>query len=291
MKREDIERLLVDYANDDISAEDRKFLEGLFETDAQLRQEAQEMLAAMQALNRLEESSAAGAAMDKSFYSMLQNAKKEQQPIKRRVVVINMSWLKAGAAVAACLLAFFGGRFTVAPVEVIKYQKVIVKEQAPTTSQAQETALRISPRVKTLPVANLSKKEPEQNNSLLAVQLRSVFVSERIDAIMQLATKPKLSDAELKMMRLSLSEDPNVNVRLTVLNTLRPLARQQSVQNVLISSLNQQGDIMVQSAILDMLIDARSKQAIPQMIALLDNKNTDVMVQNKIKGGIESFLY
>jgi|GEM_PF-1078285 len=290
MKREEIEQLLVDYANDDISAANRKRLEGLFETDAQLKEEAQEMVAAMRAFNRLEESSEPGAAMDGEFYAMLQNVKKEQQPIKRQAIVINISWLKIAAAMAACIVAFMGGRFTASPVEVVKYQKVIIKQQVSATPQVQNTVSHALPPVKSLPVANLSKKEPEQDNSLLAVQLRSVFVSERIDAIMQLATKPNLNDAELKMMRLSLSEDPNANVRLTVLNTLRPMAKQQSVQNVLISSLNQQSDIMVQSAILDMLIDARSKQAIPQMIALLDDKNTDVMMQNKIRGGIESFL-
>jgi HEAT repeat protein len=141
-----------------------------------------------------------------------------------------------------------------------------------------------------LTAGKVNKKATGEDNSMLAQQLRSVYASDRIDAVMKLTTRPNLSDADLKMLQLALREDPNPNVRLTILNTLRPLAKQKNVQEVLISSLNQQGDVLVQSSIIDMLVDAKSKQAIPQMIALLDDKDTDVMVQNKIKGGIESFL-
>jgi HEAT repeat protein len=107
---------------------------------------------------------------------------------------------------------------------------------------------------------------------------------------MKIAGKSNLNTADLKMLEMALSEDPNPNVRLMVVNSLRPLLSRQNVQEVLINALDRQGDVMVQTSIVDMLVTAKSKQAIPQMITLLDNKNTDAMVQNKIKDGIETFL-
>jgi len=275
MKREEIEQLLAEYTNGEISPGNRQYLEKLFEQDAKLKREADKMAAAWQSLKDLEDGEQPGAEMDKQFYAMLQNVKADG-PIDARIIQISTSHIKTAAAIAACLAMFVIGRYTAAPVEVVKYKTVVVKQ----------------------PVINAPEIKPEPvfavrhhtNNSELARQLRSVFASERIDAVVKLSAQKDLNESSLKLLELALKEDPNPNVRLTVINSLRPFVNKQNVQQVLISGLNHQHDLLVQSSLVNLLVEAKSKQAIPQMITLLADTNTNVMVQNKIKGGIESFL-
>src|ERR1700761_4376177 len=114
MKREEIEHLLVDYANGEISPENRQYLEELFLSDPELEREANEMLALSQSLNKVEEQTKTGAGMDDNFYAMLQNAKTDTQH-SAKVIQLNVAWLKTAAAVAACIIAFVIGRYTVSP--------------------------------------------------------------------------------------------------------------------------------------------------------------------------------
>ena len=285
MKREEIEQLLADYASGEISLADKKYLKELFKQDAKLKEEADELTAVWQSLNKIEGGERPGTGMDEKFYAMLQNAKADQQPAGR-VIQLNVSLLRTTATIAACIAMFVIGRFTVSPIKMVKYKTVFVKQ--PVNRQpinAPETLPAKTPRV----VRQLEKENTDEN-SPLGRQLRSVYASERIDAVMKIAGKSNLNTADLKMLEMALSEDPNPNVRLMVVNSLRPLLSRQNVQEVLINALDRQGDVMVQTSIVDMLVTAKSKQAIPQMITLLDNKNTDAMVQNKIKDGIETFL-
>ncbi len=287
MKREEIEQLLADYASGEISAADKQYLEELFKQDAKLKEEADELTAVWQSLNDIEEGERPGTGMDEQFYAMLQNAKADQQPAGP-IIQLNVSWLKTAAAIAACIAMFVIGSFTVAPIEIVKYKTVLVKQRV--INEPQTTQPRF------LPVAEHTIKNKAQvkgvgkDNSPLAQQLRSVYASERIDAVMKIAGRANLSTVDLKMLELALSEDPNPNVRLMVVNSLHRALDKPNVQQVLINALDRQGDVMVQTSIIDMLVGAKSKRAIPQMIALLDNKNTDAIVQNKIKDGIETFL-
>jgi HEAT repeat protein len=173
------------------------------------------------------------------------------------------------------------------PQTVFKYKTVVVKQPTINTPEIYKPEPVLAA---THHINKVRKVNTDNNNSELAQQLRSVYASERIEAVMQLSTRKNLNAADLKMLERALSEDPNPNVRLMVVNSLRPLLSRQNVQQVLINSLDRQDDVMVQTSIVDMLVTAKSKQALPQMITLLDNKNTDAMVQNKIKDGIETFL-
>lgn len=289
MKREEIEQLLAEYTNGEISAVNKQRLEELFKHNATLKAEADEMAVVWQSFKDIADGEQPGAEMDKQFYAMLQNVK-AGEPKGARIIQISTAHIKTAAAIAACLAMFVIGRYTVTPVAIVKYKTVVVKQ--PVIN---------APEIKPEPVPAVGhhtnktvKPEKEigtdDNNSELARQLRSVFASERIDAVVKLSAQKELNQSDLKLLELALQEDPNPNVRLMVINSFRPLMNRQNVQQVLISGLNHQDDLLVQSSLVDLLVSAKSKQAIPQMVTLLDNKNTDVMVQNKIKSGIESFL-
>lgn len=281
MKREEIEQLLAEYVKGEISVENKRILENQFTNDPALKQQADEMLALWQMMDN----TVVDENNDAQFYNMLQTEK--QNARTTNIISLNKAWFYATAA-AACIIIFFAGRFTTSPVEVIKYKTLIVKQQVP--SQVQTIAQTAQPVIsKTLKPSKL-KNEVEEP-SALAQQLRSVYASERIDAITKITTQQTLSKSDLELLKMALREDPNTNVRLMILNTLKPLSTNKNVQDILISALNHQDNTLVQTSIVDLLVAVKSKQALPQMIVLLDDKNTDFMVQNKIKAGIESYLY
>lgn len=294
MKREEIEQLLAEYVNGEISLQNRQQLEKLFGDDPALKKEADEMLATWHLLTGLDDSTQPDAGMDDQFYAMLQRAKTDRR-MEAKVVTINKSWLQA-AAVIICITAFGIGRFTASPEPVFKYKTVYVKQPVQPAAPAQQPvaiAAAGPAKTKAAPVqaAPVNALPVVSEESLeLSQQLGSVYASERIGAIMKIAGKGKLTDADLQRLGKALIEDSNSNVRLTVLDALRPLATRQNVQGVLIAAMSKQDDPLIQNSIVDMLVDAKSKQAIPQMIALLDDKTTNPTMQNKIKAGIESFL-
>lgn len=298
MKREEIEQLLAEYVNGEISSANRQLLEKLFGEDAELKKEADEMLAVWQSLNGLEENIQPAAAMDDQFYAMLQRAKTDHR-MATRVVSINKIWLQAAAAVIICFTAFGIGRFTASPEPIFKYKTVYIKQpavapvQKPAIIAAAAPAKTVSEAVQ--PVKPVVNTAINNGDTQLAQQLRSVYTSERIGAVMKIAGRGELTDADLQQLGMALREDPNSNVRLTILDALRPLATNQNVQAVLISAMDKQEDPLIQTSIVDMLVGVKSKQAIPQMIVLLDKldddkKNPNLFMQNKIKAGIESFL-
>ncbi|MBW4891717.1 HEAT repeat domain-containing protein [Mucilaginibacter sp. HMF5004] len=296
MKREETERLLADYTSGEIAPADMQVLEACFVQDPALKKEAEEMRAVWNMIGNEAESKPMSDTMDTQFFAMLQNEKLATPSKTAKVVQINTNWLKAVAAVAACILAFVGGRFTGMPAPVVEYKTVYVKQPATTIpqpiQQVQVVKQQPTPEkvVAKAPQQQPVKKDSVIDNSALALELRSVYASERIGAVMKMTGKGNLTDADLRRLGLALREDPSPNVRLTILDALRPLASRANVQAVLISLLSHQNDELIKSSIVDLLIDTKSRQAIPQMIALLDDKTTNPGMQNKIKAGIESFL-
>jgi len=293
MKREEIEQLLADYASGEISAMDMQRLEVCFANDPTLKKEAGELLTIWQALGIEAENQSVDQAPDQAFYALIATEKATLQP-KGRVIQISAVWLKSAAAIAACALAFVIGRFT-APFDtapLVQYKTVYVKQPVQVQPQIATSAPTVSPSVAKAPLQGQTKTSvTEVVNPLLVQQIRSVFASERMAAVSKLADSTQINTANLNMLAIALREDPNPSVRLSIVNALRPISARPKIQQVLIAAMNRQDNCMIQSQIVDLLINARSKQAIPQMMALLDDKHTDSMVQNKIKGGIESFLY
>jgi hypothetical protein len=291
MKREEIERLLAEYASDEISPADMQLLEECFKQQPELKKEANQMHAVWQMMGDPAESKPMSDETDKAFYTMLQSAKAQIKAKPGRVIRIHTGWLKAAGAIAACLLAFVIGRFTVnTPPAIIQYKTVYVKQPVPVQQPILQPTRTTASGIAAVAKPGI-KPKADRVNPALVQQLRSVYASERMTAVMKLADSTKLNTANLDLLALALNEDPNPNVRLTIINALRPISARPKVQQVLISALGKQDDTIIQSSIVDLLINAKSKQAIPEMIVLLDDKNTDAMVQNKIKGGIESLLY
>lgn len=293
MDREAIELLLAAYVSGEISEKDKQELEKLFEQDPALKAEAGGMIALWQSLDQLEKAANPPKVMREQFYEMLSH--QAAQPAPAKVVAFKRPWLQVAAAVFGGLVLFMAGRFTASPVKTpaVKYQTVYIKQPAPVQQPA--VAPVATQAQQPVAVAALAKRPVKEKaatteDAELTQQLRSLYTSERIDAVAKIGEKHELSEDDLKNLELALKEDPSPNVRLMILDALRPMMAKQNVQAVLINALNRQDDGMIRTSMIDMLISARSQQAIPQMIALLNDKSTDPVTQNKIKVNIQSYL-
>lgn len=288
MEKEEIEQLLAEYVSGSISVEKKEIIEKLINENSSLKSEAEAMLTVWRSLDENEEQLAVSVESDKQFYKMLETEKSMVTHVP--VIQIKTSWIKTIAAVAACIAAFIIGRATVNPVEKVIYkttytkkseaQPVVVKSETPVLVQKSQGSRKLK-----------TKKQNVEEHSELAIQLRSVYASERMSAILMLSNNAKLNPSELKLLGIALKEDPSPNIRFAIVNALRPMSKLPAVQEILIAALNHQNDALLQSSLVDMLIDAKSKQAVPQMLSLLEEQGTSSAVQIKIKEGIETFLY
>lgn len=283
MKREEIEELITEYVTGEISPERGQQLHFLFESDPLIKQEAEEMLSAWQALNNTGKEF--DKAEDAKFYQMLDDAKQQNKPAAK---VIRLNWLmNVAAAVILVALAFIIGRQT-APVKTTAITKTVLIKQPALPAQVITKVIYEPPVVKAPVVhkamAKAVEKAAPQVNDTLNVQLRSVYASERLAAIMSIAKKPQLTPADLKQLELVLKEDPSPNVRLATIDLLRPLAKQQNIQNVLAGAFNEQDNGAVQASIVDILLDNHSTQ----IKTLTRNRNITAAVQEKIMAGIEN---
>ena len=288
MEKEEIEQLLAEYVSGSISVEKKEIIEKLINENSSLKSEAEAMLTVWRSLDENEEQLAVSVESDKQFYKMLETEKSKVTHVP--VIQIKTSWIKIIAAVAACIAAFIIGRATVNPVEKVIYkttytkkseaQPVVVKSETPVLVQKSQGSRKLK-----------TKKQNVEEHSELALQLRSVYASERMSAILMLSNNAKLNPSELKLLGIALKEDPSPNIRFAIVNALRPMSKLPAVQEILIAALNHQNDALLQSSLVDMLIDAKSKQAVPQMLSLLEEQGTSSAVQLKIKEGIETFLY
>jgi len=286
MERAEIEQLLAEYATGEVSDEKKLRLSEMFLKDPFLKEEANTVAFAWEALNH-ETSQHATEKMDKQFYTMLQDVKAKNKLKPMPIIALKRSWLKLAIASAACIVGFIVGRSSIKPIETIRFKTVYVK---PSTTYAvgdkQPTQVLMKPVSKRPPKSrSVSQYHPEFDR-----KIRSLYASERITAVLSITEKSNLSAEDLQLLELALKEDPSSSVRLAVIDGVRPLIAQTKVQGVLISAINSQTDTWIQESIVDLLLEHKSKEAIPYLLTLLENKTTTSLVQHKIKEGIETFL-
>jgi HEAT repeat protein len=81
----------------------------------------------------------------------------------------------------------------------------------------------------------------------------------------------------------TLNNDPNINVRLVTVETLRQFADEPQVREGLIQSITRQESPLVQIALADVMVGLQEKRSVKQLQRLLEQENLDETVKIKIK--------
>ena len=279
MKDDELENLAADYINGNMQQQERVDFERTLEHDIRAKQKVNELSMAWNALS-IPTGQAVVDEMDANFYSFLEKEKNKQSTGKVRIMHPAVYWLSSAAAVIIFIIAFFLGKYSMHPQEVVKYKTVQVVKPGPVQTKL----------IKVYVVQNAKKKKMDfvSQPSPIIAQLRSAYSSKRISAVLLMGERG-ISENYLKELDSLLKHDPDPNVQLAILQTLQPKANTPEVQRVLINALPfVQGT--VQSSLVEILLEKKSKEAIPEMLTLLHDNNTDYHTQGQIKLGIEEFL-
>ncbi len=91
----------------------------------------------------------------------------------------------------------------------------------------------------------------------------------------------------LEALFQTLGNDPNVNVRLAVVDALYLYAGQPGVKERVLSFLDGQQSPIVQAALIDLLVGIRERRAVASLRLLLQDKNLNPQVKRKAVQGIQ----
>jgi hypothetical protein len=282
MTSEEIEHLLVEYMNGEISGPNKELLENLFRDDERIRLEANEFISVWQSLDNIPFSKHSEELMDTTFYDML---KKEEGQLKKTGAIHFLSknkWMSIAACLILGLFIFFLGRFT--------SQKNTAALSYDAGKAAPDADNAINKFVQGSKPSNSSFKNSyaRLNSDNIDKRLSSVYASERIVAIWAMVNSAQLNHAELVRLEMILKEDPNPAVRLTVVEAISPFIKKEDVQNVLIDGLENQTDELIQTTIADVLINGHVKKAVPYLVNFSNHKGINEDARNKIELRIES---
>ncbi len=86
----------------------------------------------------------------------------------------------------------------------------------------------------------------------------------------------------------TLSQDPNVNVRLAALEVLAGLTQDPAVRQGLVRALPQQDSPLVQAALADMMVQLQERGSVRPLRRLLQQDNLDEQVKRKIRQSIKT---
>ena len=131
-------------------------------------------------------------------------------------------------------------------------------------------------------------REVENMRQIVAVSL--LAKSSPSDRLQGIYWSSKVQQPNEKMVRIlfsTLNNDSNVNVRLSVVDTLYSLKQNPLVRQNLIRSLPQQNCALVQVALIDLLADIQDKQAIEPLRHMIENPDIDPEVKKRARESIQ----
>ncbi len=198
-------------------------------------------------------------AMDKSFYSMLNTAKKQQIS----------PWKKS--------LQSFSQLFTFTHLKPVLYGAAML-------SVGIYLGQNYQPRnIKTEINNNYSNNRSNEMQNLAVVSMLQLpSASTRLQAVSLVENSNKANDKVMSSLFYILNNDSNTNVRLAVLDALIQFSNTPTVRAQLVNSITNQDSPMVQVAIAELMLYLQESKAIPPLKKLLDSKNLIEPAREKI---------
>ena len=130
-------------------------------------------------------------------------------------------------------------------------------------------------------------REVENMRHIVAVSLLAKSSpSDRLRGIYWSSKVQQPNDKMVQVLFNTLNNDTNINVRLSVVDTLYTLKQNPQVRQNLIRSLPQQGSPLVQMALIDLLADIHDKKAIKPLQHMIKNPGIDPEVKKRAQESI-----
>lgn len=259
MNKEKIEELIVKYNEGQADPAELKLIEQLIEADEIELDQLHELHQLDEQLLKLEVPSPTGA-LDDRFYEMLTRMKREAHGFSWRTF---FAWPKMAPRLALASLVLMAGFF-------IGY----LSRPAGDTQQVDLLNQQVY-ELKEMMMLSLLQKESATE------RLRAVSLTQEMDQV-----SSKVTNALFE----TLENDPNVNVRLSALEAIKPYISNDSVRQKLVQSIGKQESPLVQVALADLMVAIQEKSSVKELRKILENDSTPDEVKKRIEENIKVMI-
>jgi hypothetical protein len=135
-------------------------------------------------------------------------------------------------------------------------------------------------------VAELRQEIMDLKEQMALALLQQQSASDRLRGVEATARLESPDDRVLVALLRALDSDPNVNVRLKVVEALQPYARQANVRQTVLASLPLQTSPLVQVELIHFLVENDDKESVPVLKALSESQEIDPTVRERAKWGM-----
>lgn len=256
MDREQIENLVIEYVEGQLSEEQKAFVEAKIKEDAAISKMYQEYLELHQMMeNSPEEEPEERLSHD--FQRMLEREKQMKHdkvtPVRSLTKTI---WFRVAASVALIAIGFVLGRFWIEDNDNDREMMALQQDLEATKSLLQQVV----------------------NGNLSATQ--------RLEHV-QVSYQLKSADNEiLHALIRTMNSDDNGNVRIAAIRGLSGFTENPVVRKAFIQSLETQDDPFIQMMLINILVKIKEKEAVPQFRKLIENEAVDPTVKDEAQLGI-----
>jgi L-fucose mutarotase/ribose pyranase (RbsD/FucU family) len=266
IKCTDVQLLLIDYLDNELTENTRKSLDLHFNACESCRREMLEYKEIFSSIAG-QHPVLPGAALKENFDTMLQSeinilaTTRIIDPVEQKVVPV-LPIRSLLLKIAACILLIAGG---------VVIGSVVTRGKTDYDTSAQ--------------MAGLKTEVKEMKEAIMLNLLNDESPSERIKAVTYVEQMNDPGQDVIRALINTLNLDQNVNVRLAALNTVSKFTSSQTVRDSLVNSLRQQKEPIVQIVLINLLTDQKEAKAIGPIKEIISDESTLAPVKDAaIKG-------
>jgi hypothetical protein len=139
-------------------------------------------------------------------------------------------------------------------------------------------------------MARLSSQVEQMRGQLVLALLNQSSPGERLKGISWTSTMKNPDEKTIDSLLQTLNNDPDVNVRLSVVDALYLFSLQPKVKEGIIESLPRQSSPLVQVALIDLMMQMREKQAVDALKQLIQKNKLNPDVKERAKAVMEQMI-
>ncbi|MBX2969816.1 MAG: HEAT repeat domain-containing protein [Cyclobacteriaceae bacterium] len=258
MDKEKINELVVKYNEGQADPAELKQIELLLEQGVIELADLDSLRKIQQQFTELE-TAPPSAELDHQFYTMLSKMKRESDGFSWRSF---FSWPEFAPKLALAAVTLFVGFF-------LGY---ILRPD----SEEQ--------------VAILNEQVFELREMMMLSLLEKESATERLKAVSLTQEMDQVSSKVTNALIQTLDNDPNVNVRLSALEALKPYVRNDQVREKLVQSISKQSSPLVQVALAELMAALQEKSSVKALEKILESDSTPREVKKRIEESLKIMI-
>jgi hypothetical protein len=139
-------------------------------------------------------------------------------------------------------------------------------------------------------IDSLASEVREMKKTVMLAMLESSSAAERMKAVYFAQELSGPDEAVLNALARTVNDDPNVNVRLTAVETLALYADRPKVREALVQAIVRQESPLVQLALAEVMLALNEKRAVEPIRKIIASPLVDYSVKSKLEATVRQLL-